>query len=49
MLITCMDGEISQKLSVRNFKWLEKGDISKFNETFIKNYDKKMIKDTFLK
>ena len=26
---------MSQKLPVRNFKWIEKGDISKFNETFI--------------
>ena len=31
---------MSQKLPVRNFKWIEKGDISKFNEDFIKNYDK---------
>ena len=31
---------MSQKLPVRNFKWIEKGDISKFNEVFIKNYDK---------
>ena len=30
---------MSQKLPVRNFKWIEKGDISKFNEAFIKNYD----------
>ena len=30
---------MSQKLLVRNFKWTEKGDISKFNEDFIKNYD----------
>ena len=30
---------ISQKLPVRNFKWIEKGDISKFNKVFIKNYD----------
>ena len=30
---------MSQKLSVRNFKWIEKGDISKFNEDCIKNYD----------
>ena len=29
---------MSQKLPVRNFKWIEKGDISKFNEDFIKNY-----------
>ena len=30
---------MSQKLPVRNFKWVEKGNISKFNEVFIKNYD----------
>ena len=30
---------MSQKLPVRNFKWIEKDDISKFDETFIKNYD----------
>ena len=30
---------ISEKLPVRNFKWIEKDDISKFNEAFIKNYD----------
>ena len=30
---------MSQKLPVRNFKWTEKGDISKFNEEFIKNYE----------
>ena len=30
---------MSQKLPVRNFKWIEKGDISKFNEDFIKNYN----------
>ena len=30
---------MSQKLPVRNFKWIEKCDISKFNEAFIKNYD----------
>ena len=28
-----------QKLPVNNFKWIEKGDISNFNENFIKNYD----------
>ena len=28
-----------QKLPVRNFKWIEKSDISKFDEAFIKNYD----------
>ena len=30
---------MSQKLPVRNFKWIEKDDISKFDEEFIKNYD----------
>ena len=30
---------LSQKLSVRNFKWIEKDDISKFDEEFIKNCD----------
>ena len=34
-----MDGKMLQKLPVRNFKWIEKGDISKFNQDFIKNYD----------
>ena len=29
----------SEKIPVRNFKWIEKDDISKFDETFIKNYD----------
>ena len=30
---------MSQKLPVRNFKWVEKDDVSKFDEKFIKNYD----------
>ena len=30
---------MSQKLPVRNFKWIEKDDISKFDEEFIKNYE----------
>ena len=30
---------MSQKVPVRNFKLTEKGNISKFNEAFIKNYD----------
>ena len=30
---------MSQKLPVLNFKCIGKGDISKFNEAFIKNYD----------
>ena len=39
---------MSQKLQVRNFKWIEKGDISKFNETFIKNYDENSEKGYIL-
>ena len=35
---------MSQKLPVRNFKWIEIGDISKFNEVFIKNYDENIDK-----
>ena len=30
---------MSQKLPARNFKWIEKDDISKLDEKFIKNYD----------
>ena len=30
---------MSQKLPVRNFKWIGKDDTSKFDEEFIKNYD----------
>ena len=36
----------SQKLSVKNFKWIKKDDLLKFNEDFIKQY---WIKDIFLK
>ena len=36
---------MSQKLPVRNFKWIEKGNISKFNEDFIKNYDENSAKE----
>ena len=28
-----------KKLSLHNFKWIEKDDISKFDEKFVKNYD----------
>ena len=28
-----------KKLPVRNFKWLDKDDISKFNDELIKKYD----------
>ena len=30
---------MSQKLPINNFKWIEKDDLVKFNENFIKNYD----------
>ena len=30
---------MSQKLKVGNFEWIEKDDVSKFEEKFIKNYD----------
>ena len=40
---------MSQKLPVRNFKWVKKGDISKFNEAFIKNYDENSNKRYILK
>ena len=30
---------MSQKLPVRNFKWIKKDNISKFDEEFIKNCD----------
>ena len=39
---------MSQKLPARNFKWIEKGDISKFNEAFIKNYDENSYKGYIL-
>ena len=38
---------MSQKLSVKNFKWVK--DISKFDESFIESYMKKVIKDIFSK
>ena len=34
---------MSQKLPVNDFKWIKKEELSKFNEDFIKNYDKKVI------
>ena len=30
---------MSQKLSVNDFKWIKKEELSNFNEGFIKNYD----------
>ena len=34
---------MSQKLTVNNFEWIE--DTSQFNEDFMKNYMKKVMKD----
>ena len=31
--------EMSQKLPVNGFKWVEKSRLSRFNERFIKNYN----------
>ena len=39
---------MSQKLPVDNFKWIEKEDISNFNENFIKNYDENSDKGYIL-
>ena len=38
---------MSQKLPINGFKWVKK--LSKFNEDFIKNMMKIVIKDVFLK
>ena len=40
-----MDG---QKLPVDNFKWIEKDDLLKFDENFIKNYDENSDKGNIL-
>ena len=39
---------MSQKLPVDNFKWIEKDDILKFNEDFIRNYNKNSDKGYLL-
>ena len=39
---------ISQKLPVDGFKWIEKNNLLKFNESFIKNYDENSDKEYFL-
>ena len=31
---------MSQKISTNDFKWVKQEELSKFNEDFIKNYDK---------
>ena len=38
---------MSQKLPIDGFKWVE--DLSKFNESFIKNFNENSVKDIFLK
>ena len=40
---------MSQKLPVNDFKWVKKSRLSRFNETFIKNYDESSDKGYFLK
>ena len=40
--------EMSQKLPADNFEWIEEDDLSKFNESFIKNYDENSDKGYFL-
>ena len=37
-----------KKLLVENFEWIEKDDISNFNENFIKNYDENSNKGYIL-
>ena len=37
-----------QKLPVDGFKWVEGDDLSKFNESFIKNYDENSDKGNIL-
>ena len=52
--LECLDANnlyrwaMSQKLPVDDFKWLEKDDLSKFDEKFIKNYDESSDKGYIL-
>ena len=39
---------VSQKLPVNGFKWVEKEELSKFNEDFTKNYDQNSDNGYFL-
>ena len=39
---------MSEKLPVRNFKWIQKDDVSKFDEKFIKSYDENSDKGYIL-
>ena len=38
---------MSQKLPVNDFKWVEKLRLSRFNDTFINNYDENSDKGYF--
>ena len=38
---------VSQKLPVNDFKWVEKLRLSRFNDTFINNYDENSDKGYF--
>ena len=38
---------MSQKLAVNGFKWVKKSKLSKFNEDFLKSYDKNSNKGYF--
>ena len=40
---------MSKKLPIRNFKWLDKHDISKFNDELIKKYDENSDKGYIFK
>ena len=40
--------EMSQKLPVSDFKWIEKSRLSRINEIFTKNYDENSDKGYFL-
>ena len=40
--------DMSQKLPVDGFKWVEENDLSKFNEKFIKSYNENSDKGYFL-
>ena len=40
---------MSQKLPVKDFKWVKQSKLSKFYEEFIKNMMKIVIEDSFLK
>ena len=41
-----MDWEMSQKLSVNGFEWI--GNISEFEESFIKSYNEESEEEHFL-